>query len=138
MAVDTTIAWRGGFTSAEANALHAEAFETRVFSDEEWDWRAQVEAHSLGWVTARDDGELVGFVNVLWDGLVHAWLQDVMVSRSHRGRGIGEAAVARAVEACREAGCEYVHVDFDPELTAFYLDRCGFTPVTAGLMELAP
>ena len=38
------------------------------------------QAHSLGWVTARSAGELVGFVNVVWDGLVHAWLQDVMVA----------------------------------------------------------
>lgn len=129
-------AWRGDFTSREANALHAEAFDTRVFSDDEWDWRAQVEAHSLGWVTARDHDELVGFANVLWDGLVHAWLQDVMVAGSHRGRAIGASVVARAVEGCRDAGCEYVHVDFDADLAPFYVDRCGFAPVTAGLLEL--
>jgi hypothetical protein len=46
--------WRGEFTSEEANRLHAEAFGTRVFAVAEWDWRALVERHSLGWVTARD------------------------------------------------------------------------------------
>jgi hypothetical protein len=40
--------WRGQFTSAEANSLHAECFEHRVLSDGEWDWRGQVERHSLG------------------------------------------------------------------------------------------
>ena len=34
--------WRGQFTSAEANSLHAECFEHRVLSDGEWDWRGQV------------------------------------------------------------------------------------------------
>ena len=92
-----TYEWRGEFTSSEANALHAEAFATRVFSDDEWDWRAMVAAHSLGWVVARDDdGELVGFVNVLWDGLVHAWIQDVMVAVAGRASGRGHTARGRA------------------------------------------
>src|SRR6187200_1928557 len=64
----TSYEWRGQFTSAEANSLHAECFEHRVLSDGQWDWRGQVERHSLGWVCARDGAELVGFVNVAWDG----------------------------------------------------------------------
>lgn len=72
--------WRGAFTNTEVNRLHAEAFETRLFSDEEWNWRELTARHSLGWITARDDGQLVGFANVLWDGLVHAWIQDVMLN----------------------------------------------------------
>ena len=44
-----------------------------------------VHRHSLGWVVAREGAELVGFVNVLWDGLVHAWLQDTMVAVRARG-----------------------------------------------------
>ena len=48
------IEWRGEVTSTEVNVLHAEAFSSsRVFTDEEWDWRALLERHSLGWVTAR-------------------------------------------------------------------------------------
>ena len=116
------IRWRGPFSSGEANQLHAEAFGTRVFSDAEWNWRDQVAAHSLGWVTARDGDALVGFVNVLWDGEVHAWLQDVMV--------------AAARDGARAAGCEWLHVDFADDLAAFYLDACGFQPARAGLMQL--
>jgi GNAT superfamily N-acetyltransferase len=92
--------------------------------------------HSLGWVTARDDGRLVGFVNVPWDGLVHAWLQDTMVASAARGQGIGTELVARARAGAREAGCEWLHVDFDEDLEAFYLGACGFTPTKAGLVEL--
>jgi len=130
------IGWRGQFTSSEANRLHAEAFGTRLFSDAEWDWRAQVETHSLGWVTARDGGALAGFVNVLWDGEVHAWLQDVMVAAAGRHRGLGQQLVAAARDAARAAGCEWLHVDFADELAPFYLDACGFLPTRAGLMAL--
>ena len=131
------LTWRGTFTSAEANQLHAEAFETRVFSDKEWDWVAQTERFSLGWVTARSvTGELVGFVNVISDGFVHAWIQDVMVARSARRDGVGVQLVHQARDHCRAAGCEWLHVDFDQELRDFYIESCGFTPTSAGLMEL--
>lgn len=131
------VAWRGPFTTVEANALHAEAFGTRVFDDSEWDWLALVTRHSLGWVTARsEDGELVGFVNVPWDGFVHAWLQDVMVAADARHAGIGSRLVEVAVAAARDAGCEWLHVDFDEELRPFYIDACGFSPTGAGLIRL--
>jgi GNAT superfamily N-acetyltransferase len=79
----------------------------------------------------------VGFVNVLWDGLVHAWLQDTMVTGAARGRGIGTGLVARAGDAAHDAGCEYLHVDFEDHLRPFYLDACGFAPTSAGLMALS-
>lgn len=131
-----TYEWRGEFTNVEANRLHAEAFDTRVFTDEEWDWRALTGRHSLGWVTARRAGDLVGFVNVVWDGLVHAWLQDTMVDLSARGAGVGTGLVAQAREGSTAAGCERLHVDFDDHLRPFYFDACGFTPTNAGLIAL--
>ena len=71
----TVYAWRGTFGNQEADALHAEAFNTRVFDESEWSWVALVQRHSLGSVVPRQVPDLVGFVNVCWDGLVHAWLQ---------------------------------------------------------------
>jgi GNAT superfamily N-acetyltransferase len=128
--------WRGDFSNKEMNALHAEAFETRIYDESEWNWRDQVERHSLGWVVARDGETLLGFVNVPWDGLVHAWIQDTMVARSARHRGVGKELIAAAARGAREAGCEWLHVDFDDDLRTFYLDACGFTPTNAGLIEL--
>ena len=128
--------WRGAFTNREANELHADAFGTRIYDDAEWDWVAQVGRHSLGWVVARDDGVLVGFVNVPWDGLVHAWLQDTMVASAARHRGIATRLVHAARDAARAAGCEWLHVDFDDDLRAFYIDACGFVPAAAGLIAL--
>jgi GNAT superfamily N-acetyltransferase len=131
-----TYAWRGDVTSAELNALHAEAFDTRVFGDDEWDWSAQLAGHSLGWVVARDGDTLVGFVNVVSDGLVHAWIQDTMVAAAARRRGIATQLVTRAVDESRAAGCEWLHVDFEDHLRPFYLEACGFEPTNAGLIHL--
>jgi GNAT superfamily N-acetyltransferase len=129
--------WRGDFTNTEMNALHAEAFQTQVFDDTKWNWEKMCEQHSLGWVVARgDDGEVVGFINVPWDGLVHAWIQDTMVAKSARHEGIGAELVAVAVKEARAAGCEWLHVDFDDHLRAFYFEACGFTPTNAGLIAL--
>ena len=128
--------WRGAFTNPELNALHAEAFGTRLFDESEWNWVELVHQHSLGWVAARDGSDLVGFVNVLWDGLVHAWLQDTMVAAEARGRHIGTELVDHARRGAKEAGCEYLHVDFEDHLRAFYYGACGFRPTNAGLLEL--
>ena len=131
-----TYTWRGEFGNDELNALHAEAFDTRVFTADEWDWVALTARHSLGWVVARDGGSLTGFVNVAWDGLVHAWVQDTMVAASHRGLGVGRELVKVAVDGARAAGCEWLHVDFDDDLRPFYFGTCGFTPTNAGLIAL--
>jgi GNAT superfamily N-acetyltransferase len=134
--MDTTYQWRGEFTNTEVNRLHAEAFDTRLFGDDEWDWVALTDRHSLGWVAARRGEALVGFVNVVWDGFTHAWIQDVMVAAVARHQGIGAGLVAAAVKAARDAKCEWLHVDFDDDLRAFYLDTCGFRPTNAGLIHL--
>ncbi|WP_375372284.1 GNAT family N-acetyltransferase [Pseudarthrobacter sp. AB1] len=87
--------WRGSFTNQEVNALHAEAFEHRLFDD---DWNDQLDRLSLGWVTARDDHGLVGIVNIIWDGLVHAFVEDTIVAVRVRRQGVG----IRLIEVARE------------------------------------
>jgi len=131
--VDLTYEWRGAFANTELNALHAEAFDHPIL---DVDWVGQVEHHSLGWVCAREGEALVGFVNVPWDGGVHAFILDTIVARRARRQGIATAMVRIAADAARAAGCEWLHVDFDDDLARFYLDACGFTPTPAGLIEL--
>jgi GNAT superfamily N-acetyltransferase len=127
------IAWRAAFENAELNALHAEGFGHAVVED---DWWGRVNGHSLGWVCARRSGSLVGFVNVAWDGGVHAFLVDTLVAMPFRRKGIAAAMVEEAVRQARAAGCEWLHVDFEPHLRGFYVERCGFRPTDAGLIAL--
>ena len=86
---------------------------------------------------ARDgDSALVGFVNVAWDGADHAFLLDTNVRPEHRRRGIGAELVRIAARHAAGAGCEWLEVDFEEHLAAFYFDACGFRPTRAGLIRL--
>ncbi|MFG3345441.1 GNAT family N-acetyltransferase [Streptomyces sp. NPDC048018] len=96
---------------------------------------APVLARRLLHVTARRDGRLVGYVNVVGDGGVHAFLLDTTVHPDERRAGLGVALVRAAAEAARERGAHWLHVDCEPHLTRFH-ERCGFRPTAAGLMDL--
>ena len=125
-------AWRGAVTDAEmVNLVESHGGQPAV------GWWDRVRQHSLGWVTARTkDGVMVGFANVAWDGGDHAFLLDPKTRFTRQHEGIGTALVALAVKHARAAGCEWLHVDFDPELAPFYLGACGFERTDAGLIHL--
>ena len=125
--------WRGDFSDEEVDQLHAAAFHHAPW---EGRWRSNAERLSLGWATARSQGQLVGFLNVPWDGDGHAWLQDVIVAPEHQRAGVGTRMVEMAASEAARAGCEWLHVDFDPEHRSFYLHTCGFEPAEAGLRYL--
>jgi GNAT superfamily N-acetyltransferase len=115
------------------NALHAEAFGHELI---DYDREDQVRRHSLGWVCAYEGDEIVGFVNVPWDGGSHAFIMDTVISTRSRRRGVGKRLVAAVVPRARESGCEWLHVDFEDHLRRFYFEACGFQPTNAGLIAL--
>jgi GNAT superfamily N-acetyltransferase len=131
--VTIVYAWRAGFDSGALDALHAVGFG---HAPEGIDWLSRVEKHSLGWVCAHRRDTLVGFVNVAWDGGTHAFLLDTVVAPDVRGQGVGTRLVQAAADGARAAGCGWLHVDYEPHLTAFYQGACGFAPTAAGLVAL--
>ncbi|HCN22827.1 MAG TPA: GNAT family N-acetyltransferase [Arthrobacter bacterium] len=128
-----TFEWRGAARNEEINQLHAEGFDHADVDD---DWTDRLSRFSLGWVTARDEQGLAGFVNVIWDGQAHAFIEDTLVAHRARRQGIGKRLLAVATEKSKEAGCGWLHVDFDDHLKSFYFDACGFRPTNAGLIQL--
>lgn len=79
-------------------------------------------AHAYLIVTAWRDGELVGTLTLLSDGVNYATIDDVVVHPEHRGQGIGRQLVRLAVE---QAGHLEPHLEAVPGSTAFY-ERSGF------------
>ena len=112
------------------NALFAAAWE----GHEERSF-APVLERSLAYVCAYAGGRLAGFVNLAWDGGRHAFVLDTTVHPDFRRRGMGVALVERVAEAARERGVEWLHVDYEPRLEAFYR-RCGFRHTAAGVRRL--
>lgn len=94
-------------------------------------------SHSLLYVCAyAPDTMLIGFVNVAWDGGVHAFLLDTTVHPDYQRQGIGTTLVREAATAAAARNIDWIHVDFEPHLLHFYR-ACGFRHTEAGLINLA-
>jgi ribosomal protein S18 acetylase RimI-like enzyme len=132
MTDDVVYEWRGDLTDDEmVELVIAHGGNPQI------GWWDRVRAHSLGWVTARTNtGQVVGFVNVAWDGGDHAFLLDTKTRSERQRAGIGTALVSLVVEHAAAAGCEWLHVDFEDSLSAFYFGACGFRSTHAGLIHL--
>ena len=106
-----------------------------VWDDHETTDLQPILQRSLLWVCAYGGEQLVGYVNMAWDGGVHGFILDTAVHRDFRRRGIGVELVRRAVDAAREHGLHWIHVDYEPHLEGFY-QQCGFRETKAGLIRL--
>ena len=96
-------------------------------------WASRLERHSLTWVGAFSSGRLVGFVHAVWDGGAHAFILDTAVHPDFQRLGIGRDLVRAVTAEAFKAGCDWVHVDYEPELAGFYENACGFRSTPAGL-----
>lgn len=114
------------------NRLFAAAWPAHQPTDFQSEW-----AHSLAWVAASSESELIGYVNLAWDGGIHAFLLNTTVHPRLQRHGIGRELVKRALAVATEHHIEWVHVDYEPEMEHFYAE-CGFRPTRAGLARLAP
>ena len=120
-------------SDAALNALYAVSWPKHTH----WDFTAVLE-RCLVYVCAYDRDQadrLVGFVYGAWDGGVHAFLLEPTVHPDYRRHGIGTQLVHHVRDVARDRGLDWLHVDFDEYLQAFY-DACGFKPTPAGLIRL--
>lgn len=124
--------WRGEITDAELVALTDSYGGMSAVG-----WWDQIRPYSLGWVSARlGDGTAAGFVNVAWDGGDHSFLIDTKVRADLQHRGIGTELVRVATDHAKQAGCEWLHVDYEDPLESFYVDACRFRSTRAALVHL--
>jgi GNAT superfamily N-acetyltransferase len=84
---------------------------------------------------AADDGPPAGVVQLrfrwaVWWEAEDCWLEDVFVTESTRGSGLGRALVEAAIARATERGCRRIDLDADPgnaPALALYASL-GFTP----------
>ena len=117
-------------TNEEMNTLFAAAWEGSGWADFQ-----PMLAHSLAYICAYGAPTLVGFVNLAWDGGIHAFLLNTTVHADWQRRGIGRQLVQEAVAVAAARGMDWLHVDYEPHLDGFYRS-CGFQPTLAGLIRL--
>lgn len=82
------------------------------------------------WVVccARDDaGALVGMGRLISDGVLHAFVTELIVAAEARGGGTGALILDALVQESRRRGVEDVQLFAARGRTAFY-ERNGFTP----------
>ncbi len=82
-------------------------------------------------LAARLDGQIVGFLALAMFPIptgFRAWIEDVIVNESARGRGIGAALTRKAIELAEAAGARTVNLTSRPsrEAAGRLYERIGF------------
>ena len=84
---------------------------------------------SFRFIVARaPDGRHVGMGRAISDGVSDAYIQDVVVLRELRGRGIGAEMVRRLTAECEAAGLAWIGLIAEPDTQRFYTPL-GFAPM---------
>lgn len=103
-----------------------------------WDARQDRLAKVIGCtylsVGCYDGDRLVGYVDVLSDGIDDALIRSLVVDPQYQRRGIGLALLRIVNERIKRDQIKTVNVLFEPELAEFYR-RAGFRIVSGGLID---
>ena len=79
-------------------------------------------------------GSLVGYVDVVSDGVDDAYVRDLMVHPEHQRQGIGSKLIRMVIEAMRPRGIKMLSVILEPDQADFYR-QAGFHIMAGGEMD---
>jgi aralkylamine N-acetyltransferase len=85
---------------------------------------------SFAFAVAVDEttGRAVGMGRAISDGVSDAWLQDIVVMKEFRGRGLGRAITEKLLKHCLSNGLIWVGLVAEPGSMNFYR-QLGFEPL---------
>ena len=89
-------------------------------------------------IACYDGDELVGFLDVVSNGVTDAYIQDVMVRPDYQGRGIGTELMNRAMELLKNDRIYMISVIYGEESLRPFYERFGFCTMLCGQMETRP
>lgn len=81
-----------------------------------------------------DGDRLVGFVDVISDGVDDALVRNLLVHPHYRNRGIALTLLEVIIKKIREDNIKTVNVLFEPELTELYR-KAGFRIIGGGMID---
>lgn len=117
-------------TNNQLNELFAAAWPDHTNRDFQ-----PILSRSLAYIASFEQSQLIGFVNIAWDGGVHGFILDTTVHRDYQRQGIGQMLLDEARRVALKHNLEWLHVDFEPEYESFYR-KAGYVPTAAGLLRL--
>lgn len=85
-------------------------------------------------IAVYEDEKLIGYIDSVSNGVTDAYIQDLMVSPDHQGKGIGTKLLNRMIEYLKEKHIYMISVVYDECLKPFY-ERFGFNNMLCGQME---
>ena len=84
---------------------------------------------SLCFMVARSlEGRIVGMARVISDGFSDAYIQDVVVLKSHRGQGIGRELIRKLTQFCVARKISWIGLIAEPGTQEFY-EELGYGPL---------
>jgi len=120
---------------ADISGQAVEALRAAVGWDAMWGCYDGILKRSYTHFTVMDKSRLIGFLNVISDGIGDAFLVDLMVHPDFRKRKVGKSILMGAIAGLKGEGIKSVQVVFSPELEPFFR-KCGFsTQMKAGVIE---
>lgn len=85
-------------------------------------------------IAVYEDEKLIAYIDSVSNGVTDAYIQDLMVSPEHQGKGIGTVLMNKMIEYLKEKHIYMISVVYDESLKPFY-QRFGFYNMLCGQME---
>ena len=103
-------------------------------------WNGMLESYkksipkSYLYICCFEGSDLVGFLDVVSNGVTDAYIQDVIVEPNFQGQGIGTQLINKALEQLKQDNIFAISVLFEDRLIDFY-QKFGFKMMRAGQIE---
>ena len=103
-----------------------------------WDGRIEKFRKKLGntyfCVACFADDTLVGYVDVVSDGIDDAYIRDLVVHPEYQRRGIGSKLLDMIIKRVRSDRIKTLNVVFEPRLNEFY-EKANFVIMAGGIID---
>ncbi len=86
---------------------------------------------SLYVLTARDGDRLVGLIRIVGDGQTIVYIQDILVLKAYKRKGIGKTLMQKALGEFKQVRQKVLLTDDNPETRGFY-EAMGFQSCDKG------